>query len=496
MNKPKALVAVLTLGCKLNQSESDSIATSLDHKGYHVLNREDRDLFPLAKYIVINTCTVTSKADRKSRHSIYQALKRNGLFAQQKDEVAVARSSKTDSHAENQKQGASPVLIVTGCFVGSAQEELRSLPIDYIVDNAKKTYIPEIIDSHEKNQILDYEKLSPDYFSYKASNTRFHTRNNLKIQDGCDNFCTFCIIPLVRGKAHSLPLKQVVQNARIMMEEGSKEIVLTGVNMSRYEDSSSKKSAGFSDLIEALLKLPNTQQCRFHISSLEPDTLDDRFFEQLQSPHLCSHLHLCLQSGSDKTLLKMRRMYNISTYMDCVDRIKQMDKDYNLTTDIIVGFPEESEEDFARSMSVAKEVGFSHIHIFPFSARTGTRALRMNPIKETSMKKRVRQLQELCDKQKKAYRLSMLEKKQTVLIERTSQSKDYGYGFGLSNYYIPFEVRSQNTETKKPQEHKEALSLIKKNDFITTTALSWKEEKDPVLLANLASSHIHERVVL
>ena len=465
--KQETLIAIQTLGCKLNHAESDSIATRLKQMGFNVVNKDTintEQSFDKAKYVIINTCTVTAKADRKSRHSIHQAIKNYKNFHDIEE--------KTDL----------PIVIVTGCFVGSAKQKIESMNVDYIVDNSKKSYIPEIIDAHEKQQTLDFNSLEAKYFNFTPADQSFHTRNNLKIQDGCDNFCTFCIIPLVRGKAQSLPLKQVVANARTMIESGSKEIVLTGVNMSRYSDTSEEKEHLFSDLLEALLKMGTNHNCRFHISSLEPDRLDNKFFDLLQHPKICSHLHLCLQSGSDKILLKMRRMYSISDYMQCVERIKEQDDKFNFTTDIIVGFPEESEHDFTQSMNITKETGFSHIHIFPYSARQGTRAQRMQNIDIQTQKERIKQLQYLCDEQKKQYRLSMLHIKQELLIEKTMNNNKEGYGF--TNYYIPVHLYN----TQKNNEH---LSSIQHNSFIEITPIDWRKDKEPILLANTENISAH-----
>lgn len=475
----KPLVAVQTLGCKLNQSESDSIVTRLRQLGYRVVERKKETLSEhgseKAKYIVINTCTVTSKADRKSRYSIYRAMR----YSETKESAASAAKT-VPLPASMKDEHVKPIVIVTGCFVGSARTELGSMHIDYIVDNSRKSYIPEIIDAHEKQQILNFNKLPANYFNYAPSHQGFHTRSNLKIQDGCDNFCSFCIIPLVRGTAQSRPLIEIVQSARSMAEQECREIVLTGVNMSRYRDTSTEVPGTFSDLIESLLKATQSYTCRFHISSLEPDMLDDKFFDLLQNPRLCSHLHLCLQSGSDRILLKMRRMYSLSEYMNCVERIKNIDEQYNFTTDIIVGFPDEKDSDFEQSVRIAREVGFSHIHVFPFSAREGTRAKRLPPLESSVIKKRIATLQNISEEQKKQYRLSMLHTRQTVLVEKTLASTGSKItAYGLSNYYIPIEIQKRITDIRSTK-----ISSVAKNSFVDIVPTAWKAEREPILLAN------------
>lgn len=441
----KPLVSLHTLGCKLNQSETDSIATALLNKNFIV----SQDIQADTKYVVINTCTVTAKADRKSRNIINRAIKHYSTQA-----------------------GKKSIVIVTGCFVGSGKETLENMDIDYIIDNSKKKYIPDIIASHENGEILDIDNLKADYFGYTPAHNIFHIRSNLKIQDGCDNFCTFCIIPMVRGGAQSRALEDIVQDARAMAEQGTKEIVLTGVNMSRYAHNDYK----FSDVLEALLKLPNN--VRIRISSLEPDTLDDAFFDILQNPRICPHLHLCLQSGSDKILLKMRRMYNTKEYMNAIEKIKKHIPNINLTTDAIIGFPGETEDDFLQTKNIITKCEFSHTHIFPYSHRSGTRASRMeNEVPADIKKQRIAILDTINKEQKNTYRLRSINTTQNILIEKITQCEQNAVASGLSEYYIPVEITT-------PHNNMSMLSTLLNTVYPATIQTHRMEKHEAIMQAD------------
>lgn len=452
----KPLVTLITLGCKLNQSETDSIATELRGRGFAI----NHDITKSSDYIIINTCTVTAKADRKSRSKIYGAIRT--VLPNTMDTYAM----KTNSSLEDNKKihpNKKGIVIVTGCFVGTGKKDIENMNVDYIIDNSKKMYIPDIIESHEQGQILDIDALQENYFGYTPTKNIFHIRSNLKVQDGCDNFCAFCIIPMVRGNAQSRPLKDIVQDARIMAENGTKEIVLTGVNMSRY----SYEQYMFSDVLEGLLKLP--KDFRIRISSLEPDKIDSKFFDLMQNPRLCPHLHLCLQSGSDKILMKMRRMYTSTEFTNCIDLIKAKIPNINLTTDIIVGFPSETDKDFIQTKTLVEYCKFSHIHIFPYSHRTGTRASRMEGTISNAVKKeRIQELNAINIAQKNSYRLSTTGQLHTMLVEKIETANNSFVASGLTEYYVPTEITSSTQEIK--------------NTFIPITIKGHRIEKQEMIM--------------
>ncbi len=252
-------------------------------------------------------------------------------------------------------------------------------------------------------------------------------------------FCTFCIIPTVRGSAKSKKLQKIIDDVKLLTSNGTKEIVLTGVNMSRYKSS----NYTFSDVLQHLLAIDG--DFRIRISSLEPDSLDKTFFKLLNHPKICPHLHLCLQSGSNKILLMMRRTYSKESFLEYVSHIKQINPSFNFTTDVIVGFPNETEKDFEETLKMIKEVGFSHVHVFPYSHRWNTRSSGMKEIDQKIKKGRIKALLELSTAQSIAYRNSFIHKTQRVLIEKViphySASKQKKYiALGLSEYYIPIRL--------------------------------------------------------
>ncbi len=250
----------------------------------------------------------------------------------------------------------------------------------------------------------------------------------MKIQDGCDNFCTFCIIPTVRGRAVSRPVEQILENIRQTLANGFREFVITGVNIGRYE----YENYRFEDVLAKILELPG--DFRVRISSLEPDGFGDGFVELFDHPKLMPHLHLCLQSGSDKTLLRMRRMYDVSQFRSVVEKFRNRYPDFNFTTDIIVGFPGETDEEFQETLDAVKEFNFSHVHTFKYSVRRGTRAERMeNQVPEKVKNARSLRVRELSEENKRHFLNSFIGKSQDVLVEKITQGIANGYG----QNYVP-----------------------------------------------------------
>jgi len=392
-------VSLSTLGCKLNQYESDSIATTLRERGYEIVDGD-------AGIRIINSCTVTNRADRKSRNALFRARRRgDGL------------------------------VIITGCFATGHMEELRREGVaDIVVDNERKRYIPDIIDAYRNGEIIIPDSLEPDTFGFSTPDGRFHTRTNIKIQDGCDSFCSYCIIPHVRGAADSRPISAVLSDIRTAVARGSHEIVLTGVNMSRYKD----ESVHFSALIEAVLALPG--DFRLRISSLEPDGLDGAFFSLFTHPKMCPHLHLCIQSGSDKTLRAMNRGYSVADFRTIARHLRDSDENFNLTTDMIIGFPGETEDDLAANIDIAREFRFGHIHTFPFSTREGTAASRMPKQIPAQMKADwARRVREISGELTREYRSRLTGSRETVLVEKVFVREGTRYASGLGEHYVPVE---------------------------------------------------------
>jgi threonylcarbamoyladenosine tRNA methylthiotransferase MtaB len=419
-------IAFKTLGCRLNQFETDAIASKFHKNQYEVV-----DFNSEADVYVINTCTVTNQGDQKSRQEIHKVLKKE----------------------------PQPIVVVTGCMVNNYKDKPAQFEgVSYYVENKLKKSIFNLIDAHYKGEILSPEDLQADIFGFEPAEKTFHTRAMIKVQDGCNNFCTYCIVPKVRGRATSRPLKDIKENIRKVVGFGFKEIVLTGVNIGRYEF----EGINFEKMVEEILKIPG--DFRVRISSIEPEGFGDHLFDLFENPKLTPNLHLCLQSGSDKTLLRMRRFYSLKTYLDMIEKIRGKYADFNFTTDIIVGFPGETEEEFLQSANVVKEQKFSHVHTFKYSIRTGTRAARMeDQIAEKIKSERSKIIRDIALQNKIAYHESLLGKEQRVLIEKIN-SKGLAKGYG--EHYVPVEFMTQLTET---------------NQFVNVKLTESREGKNPVL---------------
>jgi len=414
-------VAFKTLGCRLNQFETDSIVSEFHSAGYHIVDFND----PADIYIV-NTCTVTGQSDRKSRNLINHATRK-----------------------EN-----SPLVIVTGCMVDNHKEKLsETLQADYYIENSRKTSVFSLVEAHLKGELADPNQYEPDVFAYKPADTTLHTRSLIKIQDGCDNYCTFCIVPLVRGKALSRPPGDILDNIKKVIDYGYREVVLTGVNIGRYRHG----ETDFESLVAGILKMPG--DFRLRISSMEPDGFGKGFIDLFNDPRLLPHLHLCLQSGSDKVLLRMRRMYSLKEYSDLIDRIRTSYEEFNLTTDIIVGFPGETQEDFDLTCQIVKDIGFSHIHTFKYSTRKGTRADRMpDQVPEKIKNERSEIMHLISQENKYRYRSGLIGKTQEVLVEKLRGEQAWGYG----ELYVP--VSFSSDDIKRNQVKKVLLTGILDGD--------------------------------
>jgi len=398
-------VAFKTLGCRLNQYETDALVTDFSTAGYQLV-----ELNQSPDVVVVNTCTVTNQSDQKSRTTISQAARANN----------------------------NAVVVVTGCMANHFKEKLESQDnITFVVENSRKSSILSLVDAHFSGEILHPNQLPQDVFRYEPVRQSLHTRSAVKIQDGCDNFCTFCIIPMVRGRAVSRSVESVLENVRKTIDNGFKEIVVTGVNIGRYDYDGHR----FEDLLEKILEVPS--DFRVRISSLEPDGFGDRFVELFQHPKLMPHLHLCLQSGSDKTLLRMRRMYDVAQFRMTVNRFRSIYPDFNFTTDIIVGFPGETEEEFQETLDAVREFNFSHVHTFKYSVRKGTRAERLeNHVPEKVKNTRSLQVRQLSEENQAKFLKSFIGKEQQVLVEKIVQGMAHGYG----ESYIPVRFKANSTQ--------------------------------------------------
>ncbi len=423
-------VAFKTLGCRLNLFETDAIASELSKQNYEIVDFSEK-----ADVYIVNTCTVTNQSDKKSKQ-VLNAVKRK--------------------HPEALK-------IVTGCMATNYKESLQqSDTVDYVVDNDHKTAIPSVLEAHFNGETVSPDIFEKDLFGYDAADNTFHTRSLIKIQDGCNNFCTFCIIPKVRGRAVSRPADDILKNIEEVVGFGFKEVVLTGVNIGRYK----YNGIDFEHLVEKILEIPGN--FRLRISSMEPDGFTDSFFRLFDHPKLTPHLHLCLQSGSEEILRKMRRMYSAELFEDMANKLRRQHPGFNLTTDIIVGFPGETEEQFQESVMMAKRLKFGHIHTFKYSVRHGTRAERMpEQIPEKEKTRRSEIIRKLSDNLKLEYRKTFIGKTQTLLVEQFNKQ---GYATGYGEHYVPVTVKKTG---------------LKRNEFYKVKITDIEMLDEPVLVGEV-----------
>jgi threonylcarbamoyladenosine tRNA methylthiotransferase MtaB len=403
----KRSVAFKTLGCRLNQFETDALLTDFHKAGFEIVDYNAK-----ADVYIINTCTVTNQGDHKSKTYINQAAR---------------------------KQDGS-IVIVTGCMATSQKEYLETRgDITYVIENPGKSQILSLIEAHFNGEMLHPGDLKQDLFHFTTAEKSFHTRSMIKIQDGCDNFCSYCIVPSVRGTAVSRPVNDILRHINEVTALGFREIILTGVNISRYEDA----GVDFTGLIGKILALPGNFRVR--ISSVEPDGIRDGFMELFDSKKLCPHLHLCLQSGSDRILKNMKRSHSVKDFLKIVEKLREKVPLFNLTTDIIVGFPGETDSDFEATCRVVKGIGFSHVHTFKYSIRKGTRAEKMpDQVDEKIKKERSEVIRKLSEENQQNYYSGFIGRTQIVLVEKVSRQ---GIAKGFGEHYLPIEFKTARTDT-------------------------------------------------
>ena len=394
-------IRITSLGCRLNQSEIESVSTALQDAGHTVVFTGTADVY------IINACAVTSRSERKTRQLIYRAMELCG--------------------EKNPDR-----IIVTGC---AGDETRRDGNITFI-SNDRKYLIPELV---EGMAARDIELHEASRFSYPAPLRCSTNRVNLKIQDGCDNFCSYCIIPYMRGAPVSRPMPDILAEFRQLLENGYKEIILTGVNIGKYNDSG--KDLG--SLVEKVLSTDG--EFRLHLTSLDPEAASEKLINLFAHPKIVKHLHLSLQSGSDTVLSRMNRPYNSSMYMEAVNKLKKVDSLFNFTTDIITGFPGETDSEFEETAGIVKEAGFSHIHTFRYSPRPGTKAAEMPDALHESVKTmRSEYIIRMYTEQKRAYYSRFSGKVSTMLTEKVKN----GMTTGFNEYYVPVVIEEKPGRNK------------------------------------------------
>lgn len=412
-------VYVDTLGCRLNQSEIESLARQFERAGHTVVGVAGE-----ADLCVVNTCAVTGEAEHKSR----QLIRRIARAAPQ------AR------------------IVATGCYAHLAPGEVQALPgVSQVINNFDKDRLVALValsvapfspDTRARRQatveLFDREPIVRDYVPGAYGRTRAF----VKVQDGCDNRCTFCITTIARGPGRSRPLAEVVAEVQAMAAGGYQEVVLTGVHLGSYGHDRGERD-GLKRLVAALLA--DTDIPRLRLSSLEPWDLDEHFFELWANPRLCPHLHLPLQSGCDRTLRRMARRTTCASFRRLVEAARAAIPDLALTTDLIAGFPGESDDDFRASYEYVASIGFAGLHVFPYSARPGTAAARLrNQVPPQVKEARCRALIALGREMGRAFRQRYIGRTVAVLWESATGADERGWRWsGLTPNYLRVEVTSR-----------------------------------------------------
>ena len=376
---------IITLGCKVNSYESNFMKEALVKNGFSFCNLNEK-----CDILILNTCTVTDTSDKKSLKEV-RRLKRENPNA---------------------------ILVVCGCSVQNDKTKYDDLGINILMGNINKSNIVSIIEKYldDKTPVEYVAKTRDLPFENMEVDISDHTRAYIKIEDGCDNFCSYCIIPFVRGKKRSKDFSLVLREVQHLANNGYKEIVLTGIDTGGYESN----GKDLTDLIHEMSKINGIERIRQ--SSIEITQINEKFINELKNnKKICDHIHIPLQSGSDSILKLMNRKYDLKYFFDKIDMIRSVRPDISITTDVIVGFPGETEEMFLETMETCKKINFSKIHAFPYSERKGTKASMMDgKVPESVKHERVKKLLELSEKLEKSYYDKFKGKNKDVLIEEVN----------------------------------------------------------------------------
>jgi threonylcarbamoyladenosine tRNA methylthiotransferase MtaB len=388
MNEVKK-VAFCSLGCKVNQYETNAMAQKFIEHGYEVVEFDE-----YADVYIVNTCTVTNVADRKSRQMLRRAKEIN------KDAT----------------------LVACGCYAQVAKEELKKIPeIDLIIGNNEKNDIIQIVENHIAQKgaedLVSDVMYKLDYVELGTTTYTEKTRAVIKVQDGCDRFCSYCLIPYARGHIRSRKIENVIEEIKKVVEEGINEVVITGIHIASYGRDFKGENIGLIDLLEEINKIQGLHRIR--LGSIEPTIITDEFVERLSKlDKICDHFHLSLQSGCTETLKRMNRRYTTEEFRDVTKRLRSKFPNAALTTDIIVGFPGETDEEFNTTYEFLKEIAFYKMHIFKYSQRKGTKAAVMpNQVDGKIKEERSKKLIELSNENEYNYNKKYIGKQVEVLFE-------------------------------------------------------------------------------
>ena len=415
-------VAFVSLGCKVNQYETNAMSQEFVEKGYEVVDFND-----IADIYIVNTCTVTNVADRKSR----QMLRR-------------VKENNPDS-----------VLVACGCYAQVGRDELEKIEdIDLIIGNNEKKDIVEIIEEYKNaindigienvhNSIISDVMHQKDYVEFGTTTYTEKTRAVVKIQDGCDRFCSYCIIPFARGRVRSRKIENIIAEVEQIVDNGIQEVVITGIHIASYGKDFNYEIT-LIDLLEELNKIEGLKRIR--LGSIEPTIITEEFVNRLSKlEKICDHFHLSLQSGCDETLKRMNRRYTTQEFKTGTELLREKFSEASLTTDIIVGFPGETEAEFNTTYEFLKDIAFYKMHIFKYSQRKGTKAAVMpNQVDGSIKEQRSKSLIELSDENEEKYNSKYIGKTVEVLLEE----KDGDFYKGHTKNYMEVWVKGENLENK------------------------------------------------
>ena len=401
-------VGILSLGCKVNTYESEFVTNKLKDSGFEICDFND-----FCDIYIINTCTVTNTADIKSKKMIRSAIKKN----------------------------PDACVVAMGCFI-AANQDINIEGLDIIIGNKDKSRIVELIEEYmrKKEEIrIKYQDELKQFEDMSIKDFPGRTRAFVKIQDGCENFCSYCIIPFVRGKCRSKDINKVIEEVTSLIKHGYQEIVLTGIHTGNY---GRDKDYEFADLLDELVRIKGLKRIR--ISSIEITELNSRVLKVLNDNNIIvDHLHIPLQAGSDEILSSMNRKYDLKYYFNKIEEIRDIRKNISITTDVIVGFPGETEELFNETLETCRKIGFSKIHVFPFSLRNGTKAETLeNHVPVNIKKQRARKLLDLSKELELEYFNKFIGKEVEVLIENYKDGYSYGHTSNFLYVKIPKNVEN------------------------------------------------------
>ncbi len=392
-------VKAINLGCKVNAYETEYVLSLFKNRGYEITN-EKSDIY------IINTCSVTNQSDAKSRKEINRIVREN----------------------------PSAIIVVMGCMI-EAHKDYENSDVSIIIGNKDKSRVVELVEeylqNHEKKKLL-YKDFDLNFEDMFIENMESHTRAFVKIQDGCENFCSYCIIPYTRGRQRSKAKEVVLKEINSLVKNGYKEVVLTGIHTGHY---GSDIETTFPELLKEIVKVEGLKRLR--ISSIEITELNDEFLKVLkENSVIVSHMHIPLQSGSDEILIKMNRKYLTDYFRKKIATIREIRPDISITTDVIVGFPEETDENFQETLDFVREMEFAKVHVFPYSKREGTKAASMKQVPDNVKKERVKKLISLSQELEIRYLEKFLNKEVEVLVEKVKDNSSIGHTDNYLNVII------------------------------------------------------------